>query len=304
MRVQFSPLYILLILVINSLTTKAQNYVNVLNGRYYYLPSATLKENNQSVKFSEYRIETALPIELKGGNLIGLKPQYKTFSLRSENDTLKDLRLHTFKLPLFTYLNLGESGWSVYIDISPKLNSDLKNVSNRHFQIGGMFLFFKERNENFFWQFGMFYNQDTYGPFFMPLFGIDWVISEKDYFAALLPAYIIYERKISSKFYAGFELELSGETFRLGGSIYENSYISQLGENKLTFMTEPRLFIDYYVIPHLVIYLRTGMRLFHMYEHYTVEDERVQVHEYVEGKLKENFYLEAGLALRFRYDEE
>ena len=176
--------------------------------------------------------------------------------------------------------------------------------SNKHFQIGGMLIFFKERNKDLFWQLGMFYNQDTYGPFFMPLFGFDWKISGKDYFAALLPAYIIYERKLSPKFYTGFELELSGETFRLGDSEYENSYISQLGESKLTFMTEPRLFLDFYVFPHLVLYLRAGARLFQMYEQYTVDDERVEIQEYVEGKLKENFYLEAGVALRFRYDEE
>lgn len=50
--------------------------------------------------------------------------------------------------------------------------------------------------------------------------------------------------------------------------------------------------------------MRAGMRLFHMYEHYTVGDERLVVLEYVEGKRKENFYMEAAIALRFRYDEE
>ena len=304
MQKQFCSVFVLLISVFNHQLIEAQNYVNVLNGRYYYLPSPALKDNDQSVKFSEFRIETTLPLELKGGNIVGIKPQYKTFSLRSDEAALKDIKLHTFKLPVFTYLKFGESGWSVYVDISPKLNSDLKNVTNRHFQIGGMFIFFKERNENFLWQFGLFYNQDTYGPFFMPLLGLDWSISEKDYFAALLPAYMIYERKLSKRFYTGFELELSGETFRLGGSTYENSYISQLGENQITFMTEPRLFIDFYMIPHLVLYIKSGIRLFHMYEHYTEDDERLEVPEYIEGKLKENFYLEAGIALRFRYDEE
>ena len=174
MHLRYFSIFMLLFTAISLLSLEAQNYINVLNGRYYYLPSATLKENDQSIRFNEFRIKTALPMELKGGNVVGIKPQYKTFSLRSDVATLKDLKLHTFKLPIFTFLNFGESGWSVYLDISPKLNSDLKNITNKHFQIGGMFIFFKERNEDFFWQFGMFYNQDTYGPFFMPLFGFDW----------------------------------------------------------------------------------------------------------------------------------
>lgn len=304
MRLQVFFIIVALITTGHHLRVEAQNYINLINGRYYYLPSAEFKDNDIPVRFKEYRIETALPVELNGGNIAGIKPQYKTVSFKSDDAGLKDLKLHTFKMPVFTYLKLGEKGWSVYIDVSPKLNSDLKNISGNHFQIGGMFIFLKERNERFFWQFGMFYNQDTYGPFFMPLLGFDWTLSEKDYMAALLPAYFIYERKLSAKFYTGFELELSGETFRLGGSEYNNSYISQLGENQLTFMTEPRLFIDFYAVPHLVFYLRAGMRLFHMYEHYTIDDERLEAPEYVEGKLKENVYLEAGIAFRFRYVED
>jgi hypothetical protein len=190
------------------------------------------------------------------------------------------------------------------VDVSPKLNSDFRNIGGRHFQIGGMILNYYKGKKDFYWQFGLFYNQDTYGPFFMPLLGFDWKIDERNYVAALLPTYICYERKLSPKFYAGFELELTGETYRLGESGYTNSFISQLGENKLTFLTEPRLFIDYYVSPHWVIYAKPGIRFFQKYEHYTRADARITDSQYTEGILKNNFYVELGVALRFRYDED
>lgn len=283
--------------------SSAQNCINILNPRFYYLPNAVMQETNESVRFNEWRIETALPLELKNGNMLGLKPQYKSVSLKAENSIYKDLHLHTIKVPVFAFLKFGESDWSMYIDVSPKLNSDFENITSRHLQIGGMFIFYKERKKDFFWQFGLFYNQDTYGPFFMPLFGLDWKINSKDYFGALLPAYLVYEHRFSKKIYAGFELELSGETFRLGSSNYENSFISQLGENKMTFLTEPHLFLDYYLTKHLVLNLKPGLRLFQRYEHFTTDDIRIHEQEYIEGRLKDSFYIEAGIAMRFRYDE-
>ncbi len=294
---------VFLLLIISVQYANSQNYANILNGRYYYLPPTSLKDDDQEINFYELRIQTTFPIELKNGNTIGIKPRYNTYSLKTENSDLKNLQLHTIKIPFFIYWKLGKSRWSSYIDVSPKLNSDFKNITGRHFQIGGMVIMYYEKRKDFIWQFGLFYNQDTYGPFFMPLFGF-YRIKENSYFEALLPAYLIYERRLSHKFYAGFELELRGETFRLGDSQYENSFVSQLGENKLTFLTEPRIFIDYYITKHFILYLKPGMRLFHKYEHYTEGDERIEDSEYIQGTLKNSFYAEIGVALRFRYDEE
>lgn len=294
----------LAMLILSVQSVSAQNCLNVVNPRFYYLPNAEMEQSGESIDFIEWRIETALPIELNNGTLIGFKPQYKTVSLKGKNSGFKDLHLHTIKVPMFAYWKFGESAWSMYADISPKLNSDFKSITSRHFQIGGMFIVYKERKKDFLWQFGVFYNQDTYGPFFMPLLGLDWKINSKDYFGALLPAYLVYEHRFSKKIYAGFELELSGETFRMGGSQYENSFISQVGENKLTFLTEPHLFLDYYLAKHFVLYLKPGMRLFHRYEHFTEDDQRVAQQEYIEGRIRDSFYIEAGIAFRFRYDEE
>lgn len=301
MGIRRTILLVILILMIQKGHT--QNYANILHARYYYLPPTSLVDTSQSVDFYEIRIQTTLPVELKNGNVIGVKPGYNTYSLKTDNYGMKNLQLHSVKIPFFIYWKLGNSKWYSYMDISPKLNSDFKNITSRHFQIGGMVIMYYQKREDFVWQFGVFYNQDTYGPFFMPLLGL-YIIKEKSYFEALLPAYILYERKLSSKFYVGFELELRGETFRLGDSRYENSFISQLGENKLTFLTEPRLFLDYYITKNIVLYVKPGIRLFHKFEHYTEDDNRIEEYEYVQGTLKNSFYTEFGLALRFRYDEE
>jgi hypothetical protein len=282
----------------------SQNYMNLLNLRYYYLPSSQINSTHEELSFSEFRIETILPYQMKNGNVIGIKPQYKSFSLAGDTSSLKDLKLHSIKMPLFVIYKFKNPKWSMYFDISPKLNSDFENVSGTHFQIGGTALGYYEQKDKFFWQFGVYYNQDTYGAFIMPLLGLDWKIDEKNYLALLLPCYAIFEHKLSKKLYSGIELELTGETYRMGGSVYKNSFYSQLGEDKMTFLTEPRLFIDYYLTKHIVLYVKPGMRLFQKYEHFTEDDKLISNSDFIQGQLKDAFYIEFGLAMRYRYDEE
>jgi hypothetical protein len=291
-----------------NLSLQAQNYLNILNARYYYLPDNKTNVMEDNVSLREYRLESVFPYTLKDSNIIGIKILYKSLKLSSDNPDYKDLNLHTIKLPFFTFLKFKNPKWSTYLEISPKLNSDFVNITFKHFQIGATVLFFKEKKPGFTWQFGAYYNQDTYGPFFMPLAGFNWKISDKSFCSLLLPAYINFEQKISKKLYTGFEMEMTGETFRLGGSKYKDSYISQLGESKLTFLAEPRLFLDVYLTKHLVFYIKPGFRLFQKYEHFTNEDKLViktySKSEYVEGKFNDSFYTEAGIAMRFRYDEK
>jgi len=269
------------------------------------MPENTIKTTDKDVNIKDYRIESALPKTLKDSNIIGIKIQYKSITISSDNADLKELNLHSLKLPIFMVIKYKNRKWSSYFEVAPKLNSDFNDITLRHFQIGGTVLFFYEKKPGFLWQFGVFYNQDTYGPFFMPLLGFDWKISEKSDCSVLLPAYMIFEQKISKKLYTGFEMEITGETYRLGGSSeYPNSFISQLGANKLMFLAEPRLFLDFYLAKHLVFYIKPGFRLFQKYEHFTEDDHIITNSKYVQGKFKNSFYAEAGIALRFRYDEK
>ncbi len=278
-----------------------QNYLNVLNITYYYVPVASL--NKEDVIFRDYLIETALPYKLKNGNVFGIKPNYESITLKEEDSPLKTLHLHSLELPVFAMIKYKNSKWSSYFELAANLNSDFKNIKRNQFQVGGTILMFYEKKKDFNWQFGLYYYQETFGPYPMLLLGLDWKINPKNYFSVLLPAYLIYERKLSPKFYTGFEVELTGETYRLGESVYENSYISQFGQSRLSFITEPRFFLDYYIAKHLVVYVKPGMRLLQKYEQFDTNNKRITNSDYVQGHLKDCFYIEFGLAFRFRYDE-
>jgi hypothetical protein len=300
MRISTISLFLVLWFTLMFESAFTQNYLNVVNFTYFYLPVATL--NSEDVRYRDYSIETALPYTYKNGNVVGIKPQYESISLMEEHTAKKTLHLQSLELPIFSVIKYKNPKWSSYFEIATNLNSDFKNIELNHFQIEGTILFFYEKKKDLTWQFGVYYNQETFGPYPMILLGVDWKINTKNYLALLLPAYLIYERKLNQKFYTGFEVELSGETYRLGAA-EDNSYISQFGQNRLSFVTEPRLFLDYYIAKHLVFYVKPGMRFLQKFEQYTSDNKRVRSSDYVQGQLKDCFYIETGIALRFRYDE-
>jgi hypothetical protein len=295
--------YVILLILLSLKLALAipQNYTNIFNITYFYLPVVSL--DNIDVNYRDYSIETCLPYKLKNGNIFGIKPQYESITLIGENTTLKNLHLQSLECPVFALIKYKNPKWSSYTEFVANLNSDFVDIEKNQFQVGATVLFFYEKRKDFTWQFGVYYNQETFGPYPMILLGLDWKIDTKNYFSVILPAYLIYERKLSPKFYTGFEVELSGETYRLGGSTYENSYISQFGQNKLSFVTEPRLFLDYYIAKHMVFYVKPGWRFLQKYEQYDEHNKRIKNSEYVQGQLENTFYIEAGFAYRFRYDE-
>jgi hypothetical protein len=80
-------------------------------------------------------------------------------------------------------------------------------------------------------------------------------------------------------------------------------HCTKQGEKKLTFLIETRLFFDVYIAKHYVLYVKPGFRFFQKYEHFTSADVRITNSDYLQGQLKNNYYLEFGLTYRFRYDE-
>ena len=107
--------------------------------------------------------------------------------------------------------------------------------------------------------------------------------------SVLLPAFGIFEFKASQKVYFGAEFELTGESYRSGNSVYKNSFISNFGENKLTFLIKSRLFIDLYVTKNIVIYLKPGIRMFQKYEQFTVDDQMISAPDLISRNLKTVF---------------
>jgi hypothetical protein len=110
----------------------------------------------------------------------------------------------------------------------PKISSDFQEIRKNDLQLGGIFLFTYVRKAAMKLKFGMYYNREFYGNYFMPLAGIDWKVSPKSYIFGVVPGNLHYEYHIAKPLYFQVSYRSSSGSFRLGEH-YNNYYVREGG---------------------------------------------------------------------------
>jgi hypothetical protein len=67
-------------------------------------------------------------------------------------------------------------------------------------QAGGAVLLTYKKHPDLKYKFGLFYNREFFGNFFVPLAGIDWKINNRLQLFGVLPGNLVLERKVSRRF--------------------------------------------------------------------------------------------------------
>ena len=120
-----------------------------------------------------------------------------------------------------------DKGRGIQLLFAPRLMTDMKNIDGKSFQLGGLFLYEKKFRETLSMSFGVMYNQELFGPYFVPLINLDWTIKDKWRIAGLLPIYA----KISYLINENFDLGISHfgliTTYALTDPEYQGDYIER-----------------------------------------------------------------------------
>lgn len=83
------------------------------------------------------------------------------------------------------------------------------------FQAGGAIVNTFTKNEDFKIKFGVYGNAEFFGPYFLPLLGVDWNINERLGLYGLLPSYLFLEYKIvPDKFHGKISFDTELSTYR------------------------------------------------------------------------------------------
>ena len=61
----------------------------------------------------------------------------------------------------------------------PKISSNFKKLGKSDYQVGGIALFKYTKNENLNYKFGLYYNSELFGPFFVPMVGLYYLSPNK-----------------------------------------------------------------------------------------------------------------------------
>ncbi len=158
-------------------------------------------------------------------------------------------------------------------------------------QIGGAVLNTYLKKENLKFKFGAYYNSEFFGPFFLPLLGIDWNVNPKLNVFGVLPAGMTIEYKASpKKFHTGIMFRTITNSYDMN---FTTSFV-RINDNHL------KLFFDFYLPGNTVFSLEAGHSVLRKYK----LGQKINTGTvYTDNKIKDGYLFKAAFYLRLRTDK-
>lgn len=236
---------ILFILLLSATAGKSQPYHDLAQISYQNSPGGEPK------KFEHLRAQFSLPIIFKDSSILLVNPIWEERWLKMEESSEQQ----HFR-GMITWLGYSKRlgrNWEGMLAFIPRFNGEPAVQFREGFQAGGVLLFTYKKSPGLSLKFGGYYNSEFFGPFFWPLLGLNWKISDKQRLFAVLPSYATYEYRVSKK--------LSwGANFRT----YTNSYKmdNQPGSGNMDYTrfndNQIGAYLDIYLSPKFVLNTEGG----------------------------------------------
>lgn len=234
------------ILVLNH-NSWCQPYVDPLQIRYM---SAGESKHPVATPFSHLWAGSDVPIRLKNEMNILLSPYYEQWSIDSADQENIYPRVKSIALPVGVIIPFKNSKWTMTLMGLAKTNGEELFADNTY-QYGGIGMAGYRVKEGQKFRLGVYANKEFFGWFIIPLVGVDWKLSERDYLFGVLPGRLTFEHKINERFYSGATFRAPTTSYRLSNGEY-----LRLDDQQLS------LFIDYYFSKHFCVTLEPGFGIY------------------------------------------
>jgi len=209
-----------------------------------------------------------LPIVLKERYtfLTGFTFGSSSARVSSENDDISSV--YTVLLKLGMNIEHSEKWTGTYL-FMPKLSSDLKQISRKDFQFGGLVLIDYKKREKIKYRFGLYYNSELFGPYFVPLFGIYYKShSDKFEINATLPVWLDLNYRFVTWFRLGTNFSGLTRTFNINEPQYAEN-----GEYLVKQSNEIYLYGQFEILRSLIIQTKIGYSIGRRYSLYDETDK-------------------------------
>ncbi len=264
-------------------SVSAQPYFDVLTIHYINSPEKRLFNSGNNVSDIHYfSAQIGLPFKLKKDLLI-FNPFYEQFNflLKSEPGTTQTFK--SIGLPVTFLKQLKNPSWKTGFAFIPRINADFRNIVATDYQFGGAVLAIYKKTKNLNYKFGLYYNSEFFGPFIIPLLGIDWNINEQLNLFGLLPGNLELEYRFNSVLYGGINFKSITNSYRFDGLSY-----LKVSDNYLKF------FLDYYLAKKIAITIEAGHTVLRKYKTGHTNEQ------FVQNNFGDGLLLKVGLSYRIR----
>ena len=280
------------LLLFFTVVTISQPYYDALLFKGTLSPDAGLwRRNNIPVDYNHYIGGIALPIQIgKDSTKLILSSFTEHWNIQSPNKTYEAGAEQALYFPV-TLLKPISKKWNVALTAIPRWNGPSSDLFNNSFQMGVSVIAAYKRTPALTWRVGAYYNSEFFGPFFIPLFGLDWKISSKDNLFGVLPQILTYEHRVSQKFSWGAVYRMFNNSYRTALSPAGDPAYMRINEMQLLLSS------DIYLAKRIVLNIEAGHSIFRRIRFGTDKNGK----DYsADDPVNDGFLIKAGLLYRIR----
>lgn len=283
---------IVALLLLTGMGTAAQPYLDLVQVNATRSPDAGLwRRNKLQNSFSHLQGDFTIPLIFKkDSSMLLFCPFTEHWWLDIPNSSLPE-HYSSWGMQLTLVKPLSDN-WTLNAVLAPRFNGLASAAFRNSFQAGGALLFALRKSNKLTYKFGLYYNSEFSGPFFMPLAGIDWQVNPKTTVFGILPGNLNIERSPSRNFSYGL-------TFRAITNSYQDGFRNSAAQHGFMRVDENQLglYSDVYLTKNIVWNFEIGHSIFRRFRAgYQQGKPRFPYKE----PMNDGAYFKTGIAYRLR----
>lgn len=245
-------LWILLVLFIIGTTLQAQDRgtkdIISLSGRYGLPEEYKELYTGKATEFGSLNSLTA-GFKVAPKTMFAINVNYFYFNVQDEAvmpaDIASPIILNGIILRIGVIQEL-KNGGKLQMLVAPRLMSDFKNLDGNSFQFGGVLSYQNDLSDNLNLGFGAMFNQELFGPYLVPIFLLDWQVSDRWYIEGMIPVTLKVHYRVTDGLEVGFNHFGLITSYALGEEAYAGDYMERQSID-LSLFARQRLFGNFYV---------------------------------------------------------
>jgi hypothetical protein len=280
----------------------SQPFIDLAEVQYQAFTRENTKDlPGASAATSVLRASLTLPFTTKSSRIFILGFDHVHNYIDFDSDSA-DYRtdLYSTGMRLMMKGDMHDPAWSYLFLLVPKINADLKTPIMSDMQLGGAALFIWNKKENLKFKFGMYYNREYYGNYFMPLLGIEWTVNKRLNIFGILPGGMNIEYRLNPKMTCGLAYRSYNPTFRTEdnpGDEYVREGHKFWADNQVSVL------MTYYPFKNIALTAGIGQTVFRYFQNYSEINIKINSDPSLIPIEDQQFaYITA--AYRIRFDQE
>ena len=274
----------------------AQPYTDIASFTYQHFSSHYVDNPALKNQTDNYLLNLFYPKQFKNGNLFLLKVNaellHSSINLEGNNTS----NVSSVAMPIgFQWVSKSKK-WKTVVMGIPKLASNFESVlTSKDFQYGALLLENYDVNENLKLKFGLYYNREAFGNFFVPLLGVDWKATERIYFYGILPSnYKIEFNVVKNKVYTGLDFKWLTRSFNISDN-QPNNYM----RFEEVFL---KGFAEYFIFENVLLTAEAGYSFGKSPLQYDTASDELSGADVIYSPLKKYPVFNFGISYRIRND--